>query len=182
MNIMEVFKRFPTQDDCLKRLELARWSKGRTCPYCFSEKTFKYKNLLRYHCNNCNTSFTVIVNTIFQNTKLPLQKWFLAISLMMNAKKGISAKQLQRDLDITYKTAWYMAMRIRRGMVDQANMLMGIIEMDEAYIGGKPRKSNDKGNGPNKRGRGTKKIPVVGMIERGKGGRIIAQVKKPLNS
>jgi transposase-like protein len=128
MNIMDLMKEFPTQEACLKRLELARWYKGRRCPYCFSEKTFKYKNALRYHCNDCNTSFTVTVNTIFHNTKLPLRKWFLAISLIMNAKKGISAKQLQRDLKVTYKTAWYMAMRIRRAMLDHVDMLMGIIE------------------------------------------------------
>ncbi|MBU4293911.1 MAG: hypothetical protein KJ770_07665 [Actinobacteria bacterium] len=68
----------------------------------------------------------------------------MAISLIINAKKGISAKQLQRDLKVTYRTAWYMAMRIRRAMIDNSTFLMGIVEMDETYIGGKPRKDNSR--------------------------------------
>ena len=182
MNIIEIFELFPNQEDCVKHLESVRWPDGPQCPYCFENRRIaKEKGTIRYHCNKCNSSFSVTVNTIFHNTRLPLQKWFLAVSLILNAKKGISAKQLQRDLKVTYKTAWYLAMRIRRAMLDQKDMLMGIIEVDETYVGGKPRKTNNHKGGPvNKRGRGTKKIPVVGMVERGKGGRVYAKVEREL--
>lgn len=183
MNITEIYKQFPTQEACITHLEKVRWAGEPTCPYCFETQAAKEKSQNRYHCNACNRSFSVTVNTIFHDTKLPLQKWFLAIMLMLNAKKGISAKQLERDLDVTYKTAWYMAMRIRRAMLDDGEMLRGIIEIDETYVGGKPRKSNKREDDkPNKRGRGTKKTPVVGMIERGEYNKVYAQVQKDLTS
>jgi hypothetical protein len=103
------------------------------------------------------------VRTIFHRTHLPLQKWFLAISLILNAKKGISALQLSRDLEVNKNTAWRISMQIRKAMfqADQRNLLTGIVEMDECYIGGKPRKGNKrKDDKPNKRGRGTHKAPV----------------------
>jgi len=97
---------------------------------------------------------------------LPLQKWFLAISLILNAKKGISALQLSRDLEVNKNTAWRVAMQIRKAMTQRSELelLTGVVEMDETWIGGKPRKGPDK---KLKRGRGTKKPPVIGAIERG---------------
>ncbi len=165
MNIVEVYKRFPTERDCLSYLESVRWKNGPTCPYCNSSKNTPAPKESRYHCNHCFTSFSVTVRTIFHKTKMPLQKWFLAISLVLNAKKGISARQLARDLKVNKDTAWYMAMRIRRAMIEDRELLSGIIEMDETYIGGKPRKGGP-GDTFHKRGRGTSKKPVVGMIER----------------
>lgn len=102
---------------------------------------------------------------------MPLQKWFLAISLVLNAKKGISSRQLARDLDLPVKTAWSVAHRIRKAMNDDGAFLAGVVEMDETYIGGKPRKPNDltsipAGGDKSKRGRGTDKTPVVGLVER----------------
>lgn len=183
MNITSIYELFPTQEACIEHLEKIRWADGPECPYCFKKNISPEKAQNRHHCNDCNTSFSVTVNTIFHDTKLPLQKWFLAITLMLNAKKGISAKQLQRDLDVTYKTAWYLAMRIRRAMVDNGELLQGIVEVDETYVGGKPRKSNKREDDkPNKRGRGTKKTPVVGMIERGPDNKVIAKVQKDLTA
>lgn len=184
MNIVEVYKRFPTHEACLKHLEKVRWHNRPTCPYCGSVKSSPMPNELRHHCNDCNTSYSVMVGTIFYRTKLDLQKWFLAVSLVLNAKKGLSARQLGRDLEVTKDTAWYMAMRIRKAMtqVTENRLLSGIVEMDETYVGGKPRKSNgdDDPNKPkNKRGRGTKKTSVVGMVERN--GEIKAQVVKKEN-
>lgn len=169
MNIIQVYKRFPTQESCLEYLENIRWEGKPTCPYCQSKNSTLMPKENRYHCNNCNTSYSVTVGTIFHKTHLDLQKWFLAVSLILNAKKGISARQLGRDLEINKNTAWYMAMRIRKAMCERwhRELLQGIIEMDETYIGGKPRKTNHKKpTKPNKRGRGTDKTPVVGMIER----------------
>ena len=165
MNIVEVYRRFPTEKDCIEYLEKARWNNKPYCPYCKSSNQTPLKKEHRYHCNNCNTSYSVTVRTIFHRTKLPLQKWFLAISIVLNAKKGISARQLGRDIEVNKDTAWSMSMRIRRAMIEQRELLAGIVEMDETYVGGKPRKGS--GGGHNKRGRGTKKTPVVGMVERG---------------
>ena len=143
-------------------LEAVRWNGDPKCPYCQSLNVTPAPKELRHHCNNCNTSFSVTVQTIFHNTKLDLQRWFLAIALILNAKKGLSARQLARDLEVNKNTAWYMAMRIRKAMEDNGELLKGIVEVDETYIGGKPRKGGPK----RKRGRGTSKTPVVGMVER----------------
>lgn len=132
MNIIEVYKRFPTHEDCLDYLEFVRWSGEPTCPYCQSPKSSPMPNERRYHCNNCNTSYSVTVGTIFHKTHLDLQKWFLALSLVLNAKKGISARQLARDLEVNKNTAWYLGMRIRKAMSErfQRKLLRGIVEMD----------------------------------------------------
>ena len=105
---------------------------------------------------------------------MPLQKWFVAVTLMLNAKKGLSALQLSRDLRVNKNTAWRVAMQIRKAMMqfEHRQMLMGIVEMDETYVGGKPRRSGP----PAKRGRGTDKTPVIGAVERG--GRVTAKVTR----
>jgi len=155
---------------------LVRWKGKPVCPYCKSTKSTPVPKEARYHCNTCNTSFSVTVGTIFHNTKLDLQKWFLAVSLILNAKKGISARQLARDIDVNKNTAWSMGMRIRKAMLDSGDLLRGVVEMDETYVGGKPRgHKKDR-----KRGRGTSKVPVVGMVERG--GNVKAQVSPKLHS
>jgi transposase-like protein len=166
MDIVTIYETFPTNDDCIAHLEKVRWGNSTKCPYCNSTKITPLPKQNRHHCNFCNTSFSVTVNTIFHHTHLPLQKWFVAISLVLNAKKGIAARQLGRDLHVNKDTAWRMAMKIREAMMEreQRHLLTGIVEADETYVGGKPRKGS--GNRSNKRGRGTKKVPVVGMVER----------------
>ena len=106
----------------------------------------------------------MLAGTIFSGTQIPLQKWFLAISLMANAKKSLSSYQLARDLELNQKTAWYMQQRIRAAMAsDEGALLQGIIEADETYLGGKPR-HKDKDN---RRGRGASgKTSVVGAVQR----------------
>ena len=108
----------------------------------------------------------MLSGTIMQKTKIPLQKWFLAIGLIVNAKKSLSSCQLSRDLDVNQHSAWYMQQRIRRAMADnQATWLSGIVEADETYVGGRPRKNNRKGGPKNPTGRGTRKTAVVGAKE-----------------
>ena len=131
----------------------------------------------RHHCYTCKTSFSVTVGTIFHHTRLPLQKWFLAVTLMLNARKGISALQLSRDLKVNKNTGCRIAMQIRKAMSQKEHrtLLTGIVEMDETYVGGKPRKGNKREDDePAKRGRGTDKPPVIGAVERG--GRVTAKV------
>lgn len=175
MNLIEVTKNYNTQAKCLKLLEKLRWGKSVKCTFCESKqvKTIKTEQG-RYSCKNCNKSFSVIVGTIFEETRLPLPKWFQIITLMLNAKSGISAKEIQRNLGITYKSAYYACMRIRIGMLMEDTKLNGIIEMDESYFGGVARSINKTiednqisvARTTNKRGRGTNKISVVGMVQR----------------
>jgi transposase-like protein len=180
MDIIQVYEKFPSEESCIAHLEKVRWNNEPSCPYCKSKKQSPEKNEHRYHCNNCNTTYSVTVGTIFHNTKLDLQKWFLAISIILNAKKGLSARQLGRDIHVTKDTAWYMGMRIRKSMQHDARLLSGIVEMDETYVGGKPRKFDHDDKNPLKRGRGTKKTPVVGMVERN--GNVRAFVSKKITS
>ena len=174
MNLIELMQQFPDQKSCVEYLEKKRWGDKIRCVYCNSENTHKQPNDLRHHCNGCRKSFNVTVGTIFHDTKLPLQKWFIVMSLMMNAKKGLSACQVSRDIGLRRPTVWLMMHKIRKAMnTEQMELLSGIVEMDETYVGGKPRKeakkksdNDDDVTPPNKRGRGTKKECVVGMVER----------------
>ena len=177
MNIIEIYQKFPTENDCIKHLEYVRWKDQPRCVYCKSTKTTPLPKENRHHCNNCNTTFKVTVGTIFHHTHLDLQKWFLALCLILNAKKGISARQLARDIKVNKDTAWRISMKIREAMMErtQRDLLKGIVEVDETYIGGKPRKGGPNG-GMQHRGRGTNKTPVVGMVERN--GRVKAKVVK----
>lgn len=177
MNLTQLSKKYNTQAKCIKHLEDLRWGKGKSkkvvCPFCDGSRITKRKHSYYYHCNSCNRDFTVMVDTIFEDTRLPLTKWFQLILLMMNAKRGISSAQLSRDLGITYKTAWYCQMRTRCAMVEPALQLEGMLEMDESFVGSKPRVAYTKDESAttlsrvtNKRGRGTKKVPVVGIVEK----------------
>ena len=159
MNIIQIINKFSTQESCIEYLENKRWGGVPVCPYCEYTNNYKAKDRHRHHCNSCRKSFSVTIGTIFHDTRLPLQKWFLAIALILNAKKGISSRQLARDLELPVKTAWSLSHRIRKAMKEDKGLLSGIVEMDETYIGGKPRKKgkkNDDDDFNNPRGRGTK--------------------------
>jgi transposase-like protein len=173
MNIVRIYQLFPTEPDCIAHLEKVRWKGKPVCAYCGSDRSTPLPAEQRHHCNNCKTTFSVTVGTIFHHTHLPLQKWLLAVSIVLNAKKGLSARQLARDLEVNKNTGWRVGMQIRKAMAEreQRELLSGVVEMVETYIGGKPRPGNGpkggEGQKKNKRGRGTKKTSVVGMIERG---------------
>ena len=181
MNIIDIMQRWPTQEAAIAHLERVRWNGRPLCPYCHSDKVCvhasKDKRLPRWQCQDCRRPFSATVGTIFHHTHLPLQTWYLAMSLMLNAKKNISNAQLARDLDLPYKTAWSLALRIRNAMStdpNQKRLFQGIVEMDETYVGGKPRKGNGPRTSPkSKRGRGTDKMPIVGIVERN--GRAVAK-------
>ncbi len=186
MNLIEVMEAFPDQESCIERLERIRWRGTPVCPFCECKDIKRKKEpsvgrVGRWHCSDCKASFKVTHGTVFHGTKIPLQKWFMAIALILNAKKGISSYELQRDLNLNQKTAWYILTRIRAEMANKTNpiVLQGIIEADETYIGGKPRKENKKEDRePAKRGRGTSKTAVIGAVERG--GQVVAEVAKGL--
>lgn len=185
MDITEVFQSFQTQEQATDYLERVRWRGRPTCPYCKAEEVCRHASpdraRMRWQCKKCHRAFSATVGTIFHGTHIPLRDWFLLLALMLNAKKSASACQIARDLGIRRPTVWSMMHRARMAMANdpaQADLLYGIVEADETYVGGKPRRANRKEDRvENKRGRGTKKTPVIGLVERG--GRVIAMPAKP---
>lgn len=187
MNIVRIMNQFTDQKTCIEYLESIRWGNQPRCPYCESlDVARKEENGIigRWNCHLCKSSFNVLAKTMFAKTRVPLQKWFLAISLVANAKKSISSYQLARDLGLTQPTALYMQHRIRAEMARKSSpLLKGILEADETFIGGKPRRrKDDDGNlpPPSPRGRGTKKAKVLGVVQRG--GAVVARVVTNLAS
>ena len=189
MNLIEVIERFPDQASCIEHLEKVRWGDTPHCPHCGSvsvarknesQEAGEVGRTGRWNCYDCQASFKVTCGTVFHGTKIPLKKWFLAIALIVNAKKSLSSCQLSRDIDLNQRSAWYLMTRIRAEMAKKGGALLhGIIEADETYIGGKPRKHGKyKDKEPAKRGRGTKKTPVIGAVQRG--GKVVAEVAKGL--
>lgn len=187
MNLITIMKNFPSQESCITHLEKIRWGDNPKCPRpgCESNRVARKQDRGRigeWNCHQCKSTFNVMTGTMFQGTRIELHKWFLAISLIVNAKKSLSSYQLARDLDLTQQTALYMQQRIRVEMGRKSSpLLQGIIEADEAYIGGKPRKRNKRRDDEptNKRGRGTKKTPILGAVERG--GNVTARVQTDLS-
>lgn len=170
-SLVEIYRRFPTKEAAIAHLEQVRWPDGPVCPQCGADTVSRKSErgqADRLQCWSCARSFSATVGTIFHNSHIDLQRWFLLISLMLNAKKGLSAMQAARDLEMRRPTVWSMMHRIRAALVDDGKLLSGLVEMDEAYVGGKPRRTNRKDdNDPKPRGRGTSKTPVVGAVERG---------------
>ncbi len=182
--------------ECRDFLEIMRWGDSPMCPKCGAEKPYRItrkarnKNQVRklFKCRKCRRQFSVTVGTIFEDSKIPLPKWFAAIYLMCSSKKGISAHQLHRMLDITYRSAWFMCHRIRNAMQDDTgDPLSGIVEADETYISPRTKRGhpvvheriNDEikmGLRPKPRRKGPfeGKTAVFGMIERG--GRVRSRV------
>ncbi len=167
VNLVSLVERFQSEDACRLYLEDLRWPDGATCPRCQSKSVSRIDTRDQLDCNSCRYRFSVLSGTIFHDTHLPLWKWFLATYMMMESKKGISALQLKRTLNVAYKTAWYLCHRIREAMSDpNAPLLSGKIEVDETFIGGKVR-----GSGRGYRGN---KTVVAGVVQRG--GQIRLQV------
>jgi transposase-like protein len=162
------------EDEARQYLESVLWPNGPICPHCGSIKSWSIKGESArdgvYECSECGKQFTVTIGTIMQGSHISLRQWLIAFHLMTSSKKGISALQLQRNLGLgSYKSAWYLAHRIRLSMKEESvqKALKGTVEVDETYVGGKPRKEN-KGSEPkkHKRGRGTDKAPVLALVER----------------
>ncbi len=177
-SLVEIYRRFPTKEAAVAHLEQVRWPHGPECPLCGSTSTARHiekGQTDRWQCWDCKRSFSATVGTIFHNSHVDLQRWFLLISLMLNAKKGLSAMQAARDLEMRRPTVWSMMHRIRGALKDDGRLLSGLVEMDEAFIGGKPRKRNRRDDDtPSPRGRATSRTPVVGAVERG--GRVKAKM------
>jgi transposase-like protein len=180
-----------TEDEARSILEAIRWPGGPQCTHCGSTMVTRLSDSAKYRdglfqCNACRGQFSVILGTVMQGSHITLRQWVQAFHSMCSHKKGVSALQLQRNLGLgSYRSAWFLAHRIREAMKADplASKLNGIVEVDEAYIGGKPRKGKRDESGDlivNKRGRGTKKVPVMALVERD--GRIKTQVLEHVNA
>ena len=154
---------FADESRCRTYLEKLRWPDGVICPSCKCSKCYRLPKREQFLCSSCRYQFSVTVDTIFHDTHLPLTIWFLAILLLCEAKKGISACQIQRSLGIkTYKTAWYLCHRIRAAMVEENRpKLGGVVEMDETYVGGRNRGMRGRP------GMNSNKEVVIGIRQRG---------------
>jgi transposase-like protein len=167
INLVELIDRFHSEDSCRARLEELRWPEGVECPRCDSKSVNRLEDRYQYQCRSCRYQFSVTAGTIFHDTHLPLWKWFLAVYLIVESRKGISANQLKRMIGVTYKTAWYLAHRIRDALNEvDAQLLRGIVEVDETFVGGEV-----EGKG---RGYKGNKTVVVGAMQRN--GNICLQV------
>ena len=188
MTFLEFNKKFPTEKKVVEHYLTIRYPDGMCCNHCGSTKVYPRKaNIKVFDCNDCNNTFSPFKDTIFEKSSTDLRKWMFAIHLFLNGKKGISGLQLQREIGVTYKTAWRMLQQIRMAMgnAESKEFFDTIVEIDEAYIGGKPRPDNKhdddapKGTGTGaKRGRGTSKTPVVGVVDRNNK-KVIAKVALP---
>lgn len=174
-NIIEFTNYFNSEEVCRQYLENKRWGGVITCPFCQSQNIYRFSDGKRFKCadKTCNKKFTVTVGTIYENSKIPLQKWFLAMYLIGNHKKGISSCQLARDLGVTQKSGWFILHRIRDMYIDKsAQKFENIVEVDETYVGGKMKNKHksvrNKAHAEN-RSHADNKTSVVGLLERGTG-------------
>jgi|SRR5579864_257465 len=171
MNLLTVSKAFQTEDSALDYLVSQRWPSGVRCLGCDCAKVYRIdtkgktgRPYRKYECSDCGLHFSATTGTLFHDSHLPLQKWFMAMALMAESKKGISANQIARHLGVQYKTAWHLCHRIRKAMQELNGPPIGsggqIVEIDETFIGGKKLRKGVKAGKD-------AKISVLGMVERG---------------
>jgi len=172
-SLFEMTQAFSDEQTCIDHLRAIRWKDGAFCPYCgntTAARIYNFSDNRTHKCADCRQRFSIKVGTIFEDTKLPLRKWFMAIWLITSHKKGIASTALAKDLKITQKSAWFVLHRLRYAARTKSfnKPLKGEIEIDETFLGGKERnkhasKRKHKGTG----GVGSGKTPVLGMLERG---------------
>jgi transposase-like protein len=162
VNLCELIEQFGTEGKCREYLTALRWPDRVACPRCREAKTSRITKRNQFDCDACRYQFSVTAGTIFNDSHLPLWKWFLCVYLLCESRKGMSANQIKRTLGISYKTAWYLCHRIRAAMkAANPEPLGGVVEVDETYVGGKL-------HGTGSRGRSQKnKEVVIGIKQRG---------------
>jgi transposase-like protein len=179
----ELTRAFPDEQTCIEHFRAIRWAHGAFCPYCGSTRVYDFSDKRTHKCGDCRQRFSIKVGTIFEDTKLPLRKWFIAIWMITSHKKGIASTQLAKDLGVTQKTAWFIMHRLRAASETGSfnRMLDGEVEVDETFVGGlaKNRHVGERGKGLGTGGIGSGKTPVVGAVERG--GEIFARATKSVD-
>jgi transposase-like protein len=177
MNLFSLAKAFPTEEAAFEYWVKTRWPEGVRCLACDHGKVYRIETKGKtgkvarlFECADCGLHFSATVGTLFHDSHVPLQKWFMAIALMCEAKKGVSANQMKRHIGVTYKTAWHLCHRIRQAMQENPGDVLGgqgvVVELDETYFGGKQ-------HGHGVHAGKDRKVKVLGLAERG--GRVYLQ-------
>lgn len=177
ISTFKLFQLFPTEESAREYLENRLWPNGPVCADCKSDRITTRTRPGFYHCNACNFDFTIRTGTVFERSKVPLNKWVYAMYLLVTARKGISSMQLAKEIGVTQKTAWFILGRLREacGGPNGPDKLRGVVEIDECFVGG--LEGNKHKNKKLNMGRGpVGKTAVLGMRERGPGGRTFAKV------
>ena len=171
-NLIDLLTYYKDEQVCRDYLELSRWGGQLVCPYkdCQSHNIYRYTNGKQYKCNDCMRKYSVRVGTMFEDSKIPLSKWYAAIYLITAHKKGISSLQLHRDIGVTQKSAWFLLHRVRHslGLDVASDKFTGVVEADETFMGGKEANKHKSKRTKDTQGRSTAtKTPVLGVMERG---------------
>jgi transposase-like protein len=172
--LFQMMAAFPDEQTAIDHFTAIRWAEGAYCPLCGSTKVYHFSDKRTHKCGDCRKRFSIKVGTIFEDSKIELRKWMMAVWLITSHKKGIASTTLARDLGVTQKTAWFMLHRLRHAARTQSfnKPLDGEVEVDETYVGGKAsnRHKGDPKNGPGTAG----KVAVIGALQRG--GSVVAAV------
>ena len=175
-SLFDLLQAFPTEESCIAYLEKQLWGDGEpVSPYDPTSKVYRRGDGM-YRCKNTGKNFNIRIGTIFEGSKVPLRKWFVAIYEITTSNKGISSIKLADDIQVTQKTAWYMSQRIREAFnIALEEKLDGEVELDETFVGGKNKNRHKNKRVKNSQGRSFKdKVPVMGMLQRG--GKVVCEV------
>lgn len=174
-SLFDLLQAFPTEESCIEYLEKKLWNGTPVSPYDPTSKVYRRGDGM-YRCKNTGKNFNIRIGTMFEGSKAPLRKWFIAIYLITTSNKGISSVQLAETIGVTQKTAWFMSHRIRENFkIVMEEKLDGEVELDETFVGGKNKYRHRNKKVKNCQGRSFKdKVPVMGMLERG--GKVVCKV------